>query len=196
MIESFPLHWPSGFPRSHPRRRAPYKATAGKARDQVIRELRLMDIGDWNVIISTNLPISARTTQFLVSRSEPADPGVAVYFRLKEKQHVFACDKWDRIADNLRAVAMTVEAMRGMDRWGCSDMLNRVFTGFAALPAPETAKSWHEVLGVDPRDTIDVIDTMYRAKAKRAHPDLGGSSIEMALLNKAIEEARRAKGAS
>lgn len=94
----------------------------------------------------------------------------------------------DSLMDELRRLGG-----RGMERWGCSDMLNRAFTGFTALPAPQAEQPWHEVLGVDPRDSIAVIETMYKAKMKRAHPDLGGSVAQSQALNKAIELARQAK---
>jgi hypothetical protein len=195
--ESFPLDWPVGYPRTHSRSRAPYKATAGRARDQVIRELRLMGVPDWNVIISTNCPISSRTSQFLVMRSEPSDTGVAVYFRKEEKPYVLACDRWDHVADNLRAIALTLEAMRGMDRWGVSEMLERVFQGFTALPAPEdeaAPRSWWEVLGVSRIADLDYIEERYRALLKTHHPDAGGSHAIAAEVNRAIEMARLERG--
>jgi hypothetical protein len=198
MGEAFPLDWPQGYPRTKARRRAIYKATVAKARDQIIDELRLMGIGDWNIIISSNAPVSSRTMQMLAMRSEPADPGVAVYFRKQGKPFVFACDKWDRLADNLRAIAMTIEAMRGLDRWGCSEMLERVFQGFSALPPPaempkNVASTWWDVLEVDQRDSLDSIETMYRAKMRKAHPDQGGTNEAAQRLNLAIQEARREK---
>jgi hypothetical protein len=198
MAESFPLDWPVGYPKTHSRGRAPYKATAGRARDQVMRELTLMGVSDWNVIISTNCPISSRTSAFLVMKGEPADLGVAVYFRRKDggPQAVLACDKWDKVADNLRAIAMTIEAMRGMDRWGVSEMLDRVFQGFTALPAPAEQpkkREWFEVLGVDPRDSLDLIESMYRLRAKEVHTDLGGDHSSMVELNAAIAYARKVK---
>ncbi len=196
MGESFPLDWPVGYPRTRTRSRAPYKATGGKARDQVLRELRLMDVPDWRVIISTNCPVSSRTMQFLVMKAEPSDPGVAVYFKRNGKPFVLACDRWDKVADNLRAIALTIEAMRGMDRWGVSEMLERVFQGFTALPAPEAQKPirlWWEVLGCNPSTDLDLIEASYRQQMKTAHPDQGGSTEAAAELNRAIGEARAAK---
>ena len=35
-----------------------------------------------------------------------------------------ACDKWDSIRDNLHAVAKTIEALRGIDRWGTGEMVD------------------------------------------------------------------------
>jgi len=145
-------------------------------------------------VISSNLPLRRDGLPY-AGQAEPRDPGVAVYFQWKGKSLVLASDRWDRVGDNFRAIEKAIEAMRGLDRWGVSEMLDRAFSGFAALPEPSRPRStcW-EVLGVDQRDSLDVIETMYRAKTKRAHPDLGGSHDEMARLNRAIEEARAAKG--
>jgi hypothetical protein len=196
---AFPLDWPVGYPRGKSKKRATFKATVAKARDQILRELRLMGVPDYHVIISSNAPISSRTMQMLAMKAEPADPGVAVYFRKNDRAHVLACDKWDRMADNLRALAMTLEAMRGLDRWGCSEMLDRVFQGFTALPPPPAhkgkAKPWHEVLGVDAHAGIDLIEQCYRMKMRAAHPDAGGTHEAAWELNHAITEARRARGA-
>src|SRR6185312_12512303 len=98
-------------------------------------------------------------------------------------QLVLACDRWDKIEDNMRSIELTIDAMRGMERWGCSDMLNRAFTGFTALPEPPKAKSWQDVLGTsDPTRAED----QYKQLMKTAHPDLGGSHERAQELNKAI----------
>jgi hypothetical protein len=75
----------------------------------------------------------------------PDDPGVAVYFELNGRSQVFACDKWDRVEDNLQAIRKTIEAIRGIERWGSSEMLNRIYKGFQALPeqtGPSTHQAW------------------------------------------------------
>lgn len=206
MGESFPLDWPVGFPRIRSRMRAPYKATVATARDQVLKELRLMDVPNWNVIISSNAPVSSRTSQMLAIRAEPADPGVAVYFRKEGKPYVLACDKWDRLADNLRALALTIEAMRGLERWGCSQMLERIFQGFKALPPPESKEEsviWWAVLNVSRLADLDVVEESYRKLARKYHPDFAISESDrelrnkkMVQLNQSVSEARKEKGAA
>lgn len=78
----------------------------------------------------------------------------------------------------------TIEALRGIERWGTGDMVEQAFTGFVALPSP---KDPHVILGVRPGATEEEIDAAFRESAKRAHPDAGGSTAMMAELN----EARR-----
>jgi hypothetical protein len=61
-------------------------------------------------------------------------------------------------------------------------------------PRPQTC--WN-VLGLPPRSTEDEIQRAWREKAKRAHPDQGGSTAAMAELNAArdaaLGEARRSE---
>lgn len=197
MAEHFPLQWPYGFTRTERRKKAPFKCTVAKGRNDVFKQLKLMGIGNWNVIISSNAPLSIRTSEVVDPGRKLADPGVAVYFRKDDRPYVFACDKWDSLGDNLRALAMTIEAIRGLERWGVSDMLERTFQGFAALPPPPKAsekRKWWEVLQCDREDSPEFIQSQYKKLAKAAHPDQGGSHEKMAELNNAIEEMRTTWG--
>ena len=40
----------------------------------------------------------------------PADPGVAAYFKLHDKERVLACDKWDEIAADVLSRVVAGEA--------------------------------------------------------------------------------------
>ncbi len=99
----------------------------------------------------------------------------------------FACDKWDQVEDNLYAIAKTIEALRGIERWGTGDMVEQAFTGFVSLPS----NSPWSTLGVDPAASPGEIEGAYRAKAKDAHPDRGGSHDQMAKLNAVRNELLR-----
>jgi hypothetical protein len=101
---------------------------------------------------------------------------------------VLACDQYEQIHENIRAIGKTIEALRGIERWGASDMLDRAFTGFEALPAP---KVWWEVLGLTgPSATRSEIAIAYRRASNEAHPDKpGGSHDKMAAVNAARDEA-------
>lgn len=193
MIEAFPLQWPQGYPRTRFPSRARFQASFARARDGILHEIRLL--GGTLPIISTNIPLRRDGIPYS-GQAEPKDSGVAVYFMWKKAQMVLACDRWDRVTDNLRAIEKAIEAMRGLDRWGVSDMLNRAFAGFTALPAPETGKPWWDVLGVHRTADLEWIEGVYRQAMKKAHPDAGGSSARAVELNRAIEEARREKGAA
>jgi hypothetical protein len=110
-----------------------------------------------------------------------SDTGVAVYFTRKGREQAIACDKWDSIRDNLQAVAKTIEALRGIDRWGTGEMVDAAFQGFTAIPASASAgiqvrpkRPWHEVLGVAPDAPREVIEAAGKAMQRMTHPDAGG----------------------
>lgn len=103
----------------------------------------------------------------------------------------FACDKWNKIKDNMQAIAKTIEALRGIERWGSGDMMERAFTGFAALPSPEV--HWTQRLGIGLNATADEIDNAWKLLAKVYHPDSGSEpdSDRMAKINAARDQAKR-----
>jgi len=193
-IESYPLHWPVGWPRTEKPKSSLFSTSLSVARDGLIEEIHLL--GGRDVIISTNQETYRRGGRDIPYAKQLAlgeDCGAAVYFKLNGNPQVFACDRWNRLQDNLQAIRKTIEALRGIDRWGSSEMMNRVFTGFAALPetAGQSSGSWWEVLGFDsPYHPQAAYQAAYRKKARTAHPDNGGSDAAMARLNWAIEQAR------
>ena len=191
-VEAYPLQWPTGWPRTSSRRSAAFDTRFIDARDGLLNEIRLM--GGRQPIISSNVPLRLDGLPRANFTRHP-DPGVAVYFALKGEPRVFACDRWTHVEDNLQAVRKTIEALRGIERWGSSEMLNRVFQGFAALPDGPTEEPWWVVLGVTKSWGLDAIEKVYRALALERHPDRGGSDEAMARLNWAIAEARKEKGA-
>lgn len=182
-INSFPLAWPTGWKRTEAgkRRQSTYKVTLAQARDGVLDSLRLMGVRQHDVVLSSNAGG--------LSTREPADTGVACYWNDKDgQQRVIACDKWKTVRENLRAVGLALEALRTLERTGSSEILNRAFTGFAALPPPENG--WRDVLGLRGiAVTSSDIDERYRLLAKDAHPDKGGDHDAMVRLNKAREDA-------
>jgi hypothetical protein len=198
--DAYPLTWPQGWPRARSRKSASfhesdsskdYKTTKtltlATALDRLEDELKRLDAK--TIIVSTN---RERRVNGMISAagSEPADPGVAVYFKLKGKDTALACDTWTRVADNVNAIAKHVGAIRGMERWGVGTV-EQVFTGYQALPAPE---QWWQVLGVAQTATAEQIDAAWRKLAATAHPDKGGSDAAMSRLNAARDAAKRARG--
>ena len=123
-------------------------------------------------------------------QSEPKDQGAAVYFNYKNEQKVIACDSFDRIACNIWAIGLTIEAMRGMERWGCSEILTKAFTGFTALPE-NTRKNWWQILNINQNATHDEIKTAYRKLVKIYHPDVYGNDTEFKKIKWAYEQSRK-----
>ena len=135
------------------------------------------------LVLSTNvelrrdgLPYAGRT---------PADPGVAVYFTWRGQQYAFACDCWQKVEFNLQAIRKTIEAVRGIARWGTGEMVAAAFVGFKALPEQAGGTSWWHVLSVAESASQEEINAAFKAKARLTHPDAGGSQEAMQQLNDA-----------
>lgn len=219
IFKAFPLQWPTGWKRTPASERrhgqfgkvkfqegsAPGTGWQSKgdlsvwdAVERVRAELRRMRIHDDNIVISTNLKLRLdgmpRSDQ-----AQPADSGVAVYWLDNTvdgwPRRCMAVDAYVRVEHNLAALAAVLEAMRAIERHGGPAILDRAFTGFAALPPPvAAARPWREVLAVgDTRDSMAVRDA-YRVARWRAHPDKGGSEEAFHAVDRAYEQAARELG--
>jgi len=202
-----PLCWPTGWPRTQSYARNPSKflrsysqAGTGSRQHSMAEGASLLSaelerLGATSAILSTNVEMRLDNTP-RSNTAKPADPGVAVYFNLKGKRLVLACDKWNRVEDNVWAIAKHVEAIRGQNRWGVGSV-EQAFSGYAALPAPETPGNapWWQILGVDLHTVTEVqLEAAYRNAAKKAHPDSGGSHNQMVAVNAAYELGRKKFG--
>jgi hypothetical protein len=188
-IEAYPLTWPAGRPRTPVSRRrgGQFQVPFTQAREELLYSLSLL--GASRVIISSNVPLRQDGLPRADSR-EPSDSGVAVYFQRDKKPFVIACDTYNQVRQNLRAIGATVEALRSIQRHGASSMLEQAFTGFSALPPARTGEpSWWEVLGVPATATLDEIRAARDALALRNHPDMGGEHDVMAAVNRAFDRA-------
>lgn len=196
MIEAHPLYWPEGRARTKPgwRVASPFSGTFDKIRRGLCAELDRM--GATQVIISTNVPLRADgMPRAGVHRLE--DPGVAVYFTFKKKEMCFACDKYELVWENMRAVAKTIEAIRGIERWGSSDMMERAFRGFTALPE-KASEAWRDTLGFSAAQKVsaDEIEAAFKQLVHVHHPDKGGDAELFHRLVIARENARKDLGVS
>lgn len=194
-MNRYPLSWPEGWSRTLSRERvkAPYKVTIDKARKDLQYELRMLGAED--VVISSNVPLR-KDGQLHGKAREPDDPGVAVYWTLDGQPQVMACDKWDLVRSNLRAVGLAIGALRMLERTGASEIMQRAFRGFAALPSSGGSEHWRSVLGIDPTAPVDrgTIQRAWREQVHRHHPDHGGSSARLIEINRAKEQALREIG--
>jgi hypothetical protein len=190
MIEAYPLQWPVGYPRTVVRQSGKFKLDFQASLKLVRKEVeRLKGTG---IIISTNHPLLS-STGLPNGAARVMDPGVAVYFTFRDQQVSFACDRYYDTKDNITAIGRTIENIRGIERWGVSDMLKRMFTGFAALPNASTniERPWHEVLGVPQSTSFEIVTIVWKELRKNAHPDRGGSEDRFVEIDEAYERAKK-----
>ena len=189
-ITSYPLTWPEGWKRASNRIKSKFgEHTIDHGVNKIIHELKLMRVHHQDIIISTSLKLRLDGLPYS-SQPQPKDPGVSVWWITDEsEQKVFPLDKYQKIEDNLYAIAMSLEAMRGIDRWSGGEILDRAFTGFVALPAP-TGKSWREVLGYNGVDLFEA-SKFYKRARSAAHTDKGGTDEQFIAVNKAWAECQK-----
>lgn len=205
-INAYPLCWPEGWNRtpSHERKWGQFKGTFDKVRRELLKEVDQLVLGKDArgyrlarevIILSTNVRLRNDGEPFSGDRP-PADPGVALYFPRNGKTMCFACDKYDAVWKNMRAIEHTISALRGIERWGSSQMLERAFTGFVALPEKSWPDCWdvldlksEVILALPKMVAEEAIVHAYRCKAMTAHPDRGGSTDAFQALQEAKDNA-------
>lgn len=168
---AYPLTWPAGWQRTEDYSRKDgrfssfgKRVTIAVAVERVQSALMMMGVHWDDIVISTDLMLRAdglpRSRQ-----STPNDPGAAVYWTTREgDKRCMAIDLYERIADNIAAVAATLEAMRAIKRHGGGEILDRAFTGFKALPNPAD-EPWWSVL--DYYDESDALAHDFESRARR-----------------------------
>lgn len=209
--QRYPLSWPTGWKRTprHQRQRAAFSASSKRVvagvngQSHTSRESRSLTVADALKRLSGELSRLGATREVLSTnvvlridglprsgQPEPDDPGAAAYFHLKGQPRCLACDKWTRVADNIAAIAQHIDALRRIDRYGVGT-LDQAFAGYAALPA-NTAANWRDVFGFKADEPVgwDAVSDRFRDMARRAHPDAGGSDLEMARLSEAKNFAK------
>ena len=187
-----PLNWPLSQRRTLMRGGAAFKVSMAQARQELVSELFLLKATE--IHITSDWPVTNQGNP-VASAREPVDPGVSVYFDRMvggtKKPFVIACDSYRKVVWNLRAIGMTVEALRTIARHGASAMLEQAFTGFLALPAAsDPTRPWWEVLGIPATATFDLARDTYLTLSQTEHPDRGGTHERMVAINRAFEQAK------
>lgn len=210
-MRSYPLRWPVGVARTIRPEYSQFKEdwTHHKTYLEIQDELR--KVGAGSVVISANLELTASGTPYA---RQPAlsDHGVAVYFIRKNQEYCIACDKWRTVAHNLHAISLTIRAIRGIERWGTSAMIDAAFSGYLiSLPAytppsPEmmaggtmrverTKTGWWTEMGFEkPPSDPTLLRQRFRVLAHSIHPDKGGDTEEFRKLQDALDRGLKAIG--
>lgn len=207
----YPLQWPAGWKRTSiigrqvgnfAKRKSALPnsswrpledVSVAEACQRLLKELARFGVPEGEVVISTNVPTRLDGLPYSNAK-EPADPGAAVYWRDGGQHRCMAIDRYTRVAQNIAALAATIDAMRAIERHGGAAILDRAFTGFTALPAPIVAgmkRDWQIVLGLQDLllPTEADIREAYRRLVSVHHEAKGGDAAKMAELNVARDEA-------
>lgn len=189
-VSAYPCQWPVGWERTpkEQRKRSRYRVGFATSRDGIVSRLTLMGARD--IVISSNVQLR-RDGLPLASEKEPTDPGVAVYWVVSNEPFAVACDQWEKVRENMRAVCVALNAMSQLESSGASQITRRACLGFKALPAVIDF-DWRAYLGRpgwEPASMADIAEA-YRQRVRFCHPDLNGGIQEpMIALNRANDMA-------
>lgn len=178
--------WPRPFTKD--RKRSPFKATYDKTMKLLAVELARVE-GRNGLVQLACRPGAIRKDGRPYANAEVDHPGVIVSFeKLVGRAFVpvaMPCDTFDEWEDNLRALALGLELLRAIDRYGITSHAEQ-YRGWAQLPPPGglvtpppmTVEEAAEVVahfgGSDAALVVThhaSFDSAWRAAAKVLHPD-------------------------
>jgi hypothetical protein len=171
--------WTHAGPRP---RRSPFDSAWSTTLDDLDREAH--QLGAKLVVIEGSWRTTAvrRDGQLRADVRDPEHPGVVV--RLTGTAHgdlAYPCDTFDRWRDNVRAIALALESLRRVDRYGVAGR-GEQYRGFAALTAggPDASRG---------RALIQQHGSV-RAALLATHPDHGGDPAAFADVQAARDATR------
>lgn len=177
--------WPGQFTRV--RKRSPFRAGWGDTMELLNSELRHLN-AKGVVLLMALTPGEIRLDGRPRADARPQHPGVILSFTASGKAMRFPCDRFDDWADNLRAIALALEALRKVDRYGVTKS-GEQYTDWQALPAPvdhgfgnrEDALRFLVKLLAKPESefvTRDQLEHRIREACTKTHPDVAGGSAD------------------
>lgn len=201
--------WPGEQTRN--RRVSQFAATRLTTLDQLDRELRYLGAKNVSLLMAVTHD-DIRLDGHLRANARPSHPGVVVAFDSKHGPLKYAVDTFTDAWDNLRAIALGLEALRKVDRYGVTKRgeqysgWKQIGSGGTPMPAAsmslEDAARMLAVHGLEDAHESTTAQMMvdpamqrdaYKRAAKRLHPDKGGDPAEFQRLQAAREllEAHR-----
>lgn len=161
--------------------------------DLLERELRFL--GAKNILLQMQVEArDIRNDGWIKANARPSGPGVILTFDSKYGPLSYPCDTFRDWQTNVRAVALALEALRKVDRYGVTRR-GEQYTGFGQLPpAGGTSRTISAeaaalvvvcLSGYEDDADEDVPKVLadresfqwhYREAAKNTHPDAGGST--------------------
>ena len=177
---------------------SPFTATWTTTLELLDRELRQIGAKRWVLQVDVS-ESQIRNDGGIYARATPYSPAVRVAFESRHGPLIYACDKFTHWQDNVRAIALSLEALRKVDRYGVAGA-GEQYRGWQAISsrpavmskdqAAEFIAHWADFSASEPSivraAVLNDVPAFYRAAAKRAHPDITGDDGDtMARLNAA-----------
>ena len=174
--------WPGDPTAPHKQKDGPFAVAYSKLLDDLERELTAIRAKDI-VIQGYWQREQIRNDGWPRSGQNPSGPGIILSFLKKGKPISMPCDTYKQWQQNLRAINLTLTALRAINRYGVTQR-DEQYKGFAKLEAPKNtaAEALQFIVTLiewSPDHVKADLEAAYKAAARQAHPDLNGGSHEM-----------------
>ncbi len=174
--------WPGPKTSNYQRRTSPFRAAYSETLDLLESELK--QVRARGILIQAYFRRQdIRNDGWPRSSARvPAEPGVILTFQKGDAVMSFPCDRFRSWEDNLRAIALSLQALRMVDRYGVTRN-NEQYRGFTALPPADPAQARNRAIaffcrltGLSESEVRGDVQGAYRLAARAVHPDTGGGS--------------------
>lgn len=187
-------------PTTKNRKRAPFRVSYQFRLD--LLEAELKKLGATDIVIQAQFEArEIRNDGWPRSTARPKGPAIVLSFKSSKGPLSFPCDTYTDWEDNLYAIALSLEALRAVDRYGVTQRAEQ-YRGWTQLPPPAEPKAFANNLEasawlartagvVDGRPLVgDALRKAIRIAAKLLHPDSGGSAEAFHHLQDAVRLLR------
>jgi hypothetical protein len=201
--------WPGKPTPSYARKRGSFKAGWQSTLDLLEKELNHLRAKEIS-IEGFFQPNEIRNDGWPKSSARPAQPGVVLSFQTGKGRMVMPCDRYTDWEANLRGIALTLEHLRAVERYGVTTEQQEQYTGWLKLPAAsavdektELAKILIQFANVEgnpqfypSRVTAEqtLFDSVWREAVRRTHPDTGGRSVDFRKVINARDRLKELNG--
>lgn len=195
------ITWPGKATPSYARKRDIFKAGWSLTVNLLEQELRRLDAK--SVVLEMAVTErEIRNDGMVRADARPTSPGVVLRFTGKHGPMTMPCDRFTDWQANVRAIALSLEALRKVDRYGVTQT-GEQYRGWKALPettgddVDASARHIATIAMVPPtlvKNDPAAFQIAYRTASKKVHPDAGGSHEAFVALQRHGDVLRRHHG--
>lgn len=165
------------------RRRSPFSAPWSHTLQLLDDELRHAQAVD--AVLQVCIPESDFGVRgYPLANARQWSPGVILSFNGADGPLSFPCDSYERWQDNLRAIALTMESLRRINRYGVAKT-GEQYRGWRAIESTPTsgtmttAQAWERLSQIAGVAADTPLERLVRLARARAHPDRHGGDTTL-----------------
>lgn len=189
-----------------------FKANYSQTVDLLERELS--HLGAHSIAVQLAIrPEDIRLGGQMRAYTQPSHPGVILSFTGRYGAVTMPCDRYTHWHDNLRAIAVSLEALRAVDRHGVTTS-GEQYKGWKQLPSGIEMGPAVDTMTVEDAarviaamcsipdfyqpmiGAVDTFKTLYRRVALESHPDVGGNRAKWDKFQQAADVLKKHHGIS